>query len=121
MSYPKRVDKHIDQFAEHVFVWYDEAGLVGGAADSLAEAQHALHRYGAALDFKGLLPCPFCGSDAAKATRAATKYMLSDKKLSCSNSGCGAHFSYWHPDEWNRRATVEVFAARLPGNCIGGV
>lgn len=50
-----------------------------------------------------LLACPFCGRPAAIATKRATRFPGS-RKVSCSNDGCGAHFAYWHPDEWNRRA-----------------
>jgi len=51
-----------------------------------------------------LLPCPFCGRPAATAGKKATRFPWF-KKVACSNDGCGAHFAYWHPDEWNRRAT----------------
>lgn len=51
-----------------------------------------------------LLPCPFCRSKAEKASARATKLPLTPQKVSCSNSDCAAHFAYWHPDEWNRRA-----------------
>lgn len=50
-----------------------------------------------------LLPCPFCGRPAATAGKKATRFPWF-KKVACSNDGCGAHFAYWHPDEWNRRA-----------------
>ena len=50
-----------------------------------------------------LLACPFCGRPAAIAGKRATRFPGS-RKVSCSHDGCGAHFSYWHPDEWNRRA-----------------
>lgn len=51
-----------------------------------------------------LLACPFCGRPAGVAGKRATRFPGA-RKVACSNDGCGAHFSYWHPDEWNRRAT----------------
>lgn len=44
------------------------------------------------------LPCPFCGSCADQVTRGGVK------RVSCSNFGCSASHSFWHPDEWNRRS-----------------
>lgn len=58
-----------------------------------------------------LLPCPFCGAKPSAATRKATNF-ISRHKVACSNNGCGAHFSHWHPNEWNRRAAQA--AAALP-------
>ncbi len=48
--YPKTARPNIDQFAEHIFVWYDEAGLVGGAANTLAAAEAELLAYGRSLE-----------------------------------------------------------------------
>lgn len=50
-----------------------------------------------------LLPCPFCKSPAGQATKKAT-WLPSRYRVACTNSGCGAHYGYWHPDEWNNRA-----------------
>lgn len=49
-TYPHRAAAHIDQFAEGVFVWYDEAALPGGAEPTLQAAQQALAAYGAQLN-----------------------------------------------------------------------
>lgn len=49
-EYPKRVAPHIDQFAEGVFVWYDEAALPGGAEPTLQAAQQAMAAYGEHLN-----------------------------------------------------------------------
>lgn len=49
-DYPKRVRPHIDQFAEHVFVWYDESGLASGASYTLADAEAELLAYGRRLN-----------------------------------------------------------------------
>lgn len=51
-----------------------------------------------------LLPCPFCNAPAGKATKKATLFP-SRRKVSCSDDDCGAHYGYWAPDEWNRRAS----------------
>jgi len=48
-GYPLRHAGPIDQFAENVFVWYDEVELVGGAANHLADAQRQQQAYGATL------------------------------------------------------------------------
>lgn len=52
---------------------------------------------------RGLLACPFCKSaaDFAKKTRFPSRH-----RVACSNSGCGAHYGYWHPKEWNNRAAL---------------
>lgn len=60
-----------------------------------------------------LLPCPFCGRPAATAGKKATRFPWF-KKVACSNDGCGAHFAYWHPDEWNRRAAPIAQTAPHP-------
>jgi len=62
--YPNRVAPHIDQFAEGVFVWYDEAALPGGAEPTLQAAQQAMAAYGESLngpDNGGV--CQTCGGD----------------------------------------------------------
>lgn len=62
--YPNRVAPHIDQFAEGVFVWYDEAALPGGAEPTLQAAQQAMAAYGEHLngpDNGGV--CQTCGGD----------------------------------------------------------
>lgn len=48
-KYPIRVAPHIDQFAEGVFVWYDEAALPGGVECNLIAAEQALEKYGESL------------------------------------------------------------------------
>lgn len=53
-----------------------------------------------------LLHCPFCGASADVATKKATRFP-SKLRIACSNSMCGAHFGFWHPDEWNRRTQVQ--------------
>lgn len=60
-----------------------------------------------------LLACPFCGRPAAIAGKRATRFPGS-RKVSCSHDGCGAHFSYWHPDEWNRRAERSTQTEQRP-------
>lgn len=52
--YPRSVGNHIDQFAENVFVWYDESGLVGGATNYLDDAEKELARYGEQLNGVGV-------------------------------------------------------------------
>lgn len=54
-----------------------------------------------------LKPCPFCGSEAGRATKKAT-WNLSRHRVACTNSGCGAHYGYWHPIEWNARALLSA-------------
>ena len=54
-----------------------------------------------------LKPCPFCGSEAGRATKKAT-WNLSRHRVACTNSGCGAHYGYWHPNEWNNRALLSA-------------
>lgn len=54
-----------------------------------------------------LEPCPFCGSEAGRATKKAT-WNLSRHRVACTNSGCGAHYGYWHPIEWNARALLSA-------------
>lgn len=44
-KYPIIYDQNIYQYSEHVFVWFDEAGLVGGAANTLEQAQSELRAY----------------------------------------------------------------------------
>ncbi len=61
-----------------------------------------------------LKPCPFCGEAAATAGKKATRFPWF-KKVACSNDGCGAHFAYWHPDEWNRRADRRAQPAEAEG------
>ncbi len=52
-----------------------------------------------------LKPCPFCGSATTIRTKGKRLWWIPGHrdKVSCSNTGCGAHFSYWAQDEWNRR------------------
>ena len=54
------------------------------------------------VQLNDLRPCPFCGAPAAQATLKATAFP-SRIRVACSDSGCGAHYGYWHPNEWNRR------------------
>ena len=66
---------------------------------------------------RGLLPCPFCGSPAVAATKKSTR-LPSRFKVACSDSGCGAHYGYWHPEVWNHRtllATPPADAADMGG------
>tara|TARA_Y100001938_G_C7900938_1_gene334634 strand:- start:154 stop:636 length:483 start_codon:yes stop_codon:yes gene_type:complete len=50
VTYPRSAGPHIDQFAENVFVWYDEAGLVGGATNYLSDAEKELASYAKRLN-----------------------------------------------------------------------
>lgn len=43
-------DPHIHQYGEGVFVWFDEAGLPGGAECNLKAARDALTRYQESLN-----------------------------------------------------------------------
>ena len=45
VTYPRAAGPHVDQFAENVFVWYDESGLVGGATNYLSDAERELRSY----------------------------------------------------------------------------
>lgn len=57
-----------------------------------------------------LKPCPFCGGEAGIADTPRLRaywFMRFGKgrdRVHCRDRDCGAHFSYWHRDEWNRRA-----------------
>lgn len=44
-TYPRHVADHIVQYDDNVFVWYDEAGLAGGAAETLEVAEAQLSAY----------------------------------------------------------------------------
>jgi hypothetical protein len=44
-KYPVTADSHIIQYDEHVFVWFDEAGMAGGACSTRDEAQRQLQQY----------------------------------------------------------------------------
>ena len=44
-KYPIIVESHIYQYDEGVFVWFDETGGVGGAANYLEEARDQMKRY----------------------------------------------------------------------------
>lgn len=48
--YPINHGTHIIQFHDETFVWYDEAGLQGGLAYSLKQAQTDLKRYADSLE-----------------------------------------------------------------------
>jgi hypothetical protein len=48
-KYPIIIEQSIYQYDEHVFVWFDEAGLVGGASDFLEEARKQLENYAKSL------------------------------------------------------------------------
>jgi hypothetical protein len=75
-----------------------------------------------------LLPCPFCGAPAARGVKLRWPVQescgFSRMHVSCSNSGCGAHFSKWHESEWNRRSTPPAEptsaaeGAFSPSDCI---
>lgn len=56
--YPVKVHPLVDQFAEGVFVWYDEAGLPGGAETTLEAAKGAIGRYSLSLE---IAPLPVNG------------------------------------------------------------
>lgn len=44
-KYPIIHDSHLYQYGEDVYVWFDEAGLVGGAANTLEQAKDEQTRY----------------------------------------------------------------------------
>lgn len=71
-----------------------------------------------------LKPCPFCGSEAGRATKKAT-WNLSRHRVACTNSGCGAHYGYWHPIEWNTRAPspagVDEDDEYMPDGIVQGI
>lgn len=48
-KYPIIINSHIYQYGEDVFVWFNEAGMVGGAANFLEEAERQLQRYSQSL------------------------------------------------------------------------
>lgn len=48
-KYPIIHHPHIYQYDDNVFVWFDEAGLVGGACETLELAERALASYGQSL------------------------------------------------------------------------
>jgi len=45
VKYPIIVESHIYQYDEGVFVWFDETGGVGDAANYLEEARDQMKRY----------------------------------------------------------------------------
>lgn len=49
-KYPIVVEQSIYQYDEHVFVWFDETGGVGGASNYLDEARAELKSYASYLD-----------------------------------------------------------------------
>ncbi len=55
-----------------------------------------------------LKACPFCKSTATKRKKGGFLRRMfwypGLTKVSCSNDGCGAFFSYWSAEEWNTRA-----------------
>lgn len=57
------------------------------------------------VNLKELENCPFCGCRPMVRRKGYRLWWIAmgKDKISCSNNGCGAHFSYWHPSEWNRR------------------
>lgn len=58
-KYPVYHGKHIIQFHDETFVWYDEAGLHGGVEYSLKQAQTSLKRYAERLNMPKLDPAAF--------------------------------------------------------------
>lgn len=44
-QYPVHHGSHIIQYDEHVFVWFDEAGIASGVCSYLEHAQEQLSRY----------------------------------------------------------------------------
>jgi hypothetical protein len=48
--YPREVHPSIVQYDEHVFVWLDETGNVGGAAPFLEEAKRQAAAYAKSLE-----------------------------------------------------------------------
>lgn len=44
-KYPIEIEPHLYQYGEGVYVWFDEAGLVGGAANTLGEASRQMKLY----------------------------------------------------------------------------
>lgn len=50
LLYPVLHEKHIIQWGDETFVWYDEAGLQGGVEYRLEAAQRALKAYGESLE-----------------------------------------------------------------------
>lgn len=61
-----------------------------------------------------LLPCPFCGGPAGPATKRATVFPSRRWKVACADSSCGAHYGYWHPNEWNHRGINPIQVAPQP-------
>jgi hypothetical protein len=53
-KYPIAIEQSIYQYGEHVFVWFDETGGVGGASNYLSEAKKQLENYAKSLDYKGI-------------------------------------------------------------------
>jgi hypothetical protein len=45
-----RLDSHIIEYAEHIFVWFDEVGIPSGAAPTFDEAKRQLDNYAKSLD-----------------------------------------------------------------------
>ena len=61
-----------------------------------------------------LKPCPFCGGPAGPATKRATAFPSRRWKVACADSSCGAHYGYWHPNEWNHRGINPTQVAPQP-------
>lgn len=49
LKYPIIVEQSIYQYDEHVFVWFDEVGMVGGASNYLEEARREMKAYADSL------------------------------------------------------------------------
>jgi hypothetical protein len=49
ITYPIIIEQSIYQYDEHVFVWFDETGGVGGASNYLSEARKQLKNYAKSL------------------------------------------------------------------------
>lgn len=64
-----------------------------------------------------LLPCPFCNSAAMVRKKGKRVWWIPghEDKVSCSNDGCGAHFSYWSQAEWNRQLTTPPASGEVVG------
>lgn len=55
-----------------------------------------------------LLPCPFCGAEAAtgapkKTRRPFRDTLFTNNHVRCSHVGCGLYFTYFSRNEWNIR------------------
>jgi hypothetical protein len=54
-KYPIIIEQSIYQYDEHVFVWFDETGGVGGASNYLDEARRELNSYATHMNMLSLL------------------------------------------------------------------